>query len=88
LDWSEVTARVVELLATFKQVVDINVSGKLECKTQTQEYAQFCDLHLPARNSILQIDDNGYEFQQGLEITPQGNQHENTIKNNWNGLMK
>jgi hypothetical protein len=88
LDWSEVTATVVELLSIFKQVVDINVSGKLECKTQTQDCAQFCDLHLPARNSILQIYDNGYEFQQGLEITPQSKQNKNTIRNNWNSLMK
>ncbi|WP_413176117.1 tetratricopeptide repeat protein [Anabaena azotica] len=85
-EWSEVTAKVVGLLPIFEQVVDINVRGKLERKTQTQDYAQFCDLHLPGRNSILRIYDNGYEFHQGLEITLPANQ--NTIRNNWNGLMK
>ncbi|MDZ8027927.1 MAG: tetratricopeptide repeat protein [Nostoc sp. SerVER01] len=83
-DWSEVTARVVGLLPIFEQVVDIDAHGKLERKTQTQDYAQFCDLHLPARRSILRLYDNGYEFQQGLEIIPQVSQ--NTIRINWNSL--
>lgn len=83
-DWSEVTARVVGLLPIFEEVVDIDVRGKLERKTQTQDYAQFCDLHLPARRCILRFDDNCYEFQQGLKIIPQASQ--NTIRINWNSL--
>ncbi|MBD2680667.1 MULTISPECIES: tetratricopeptide repeat protein [Nostoc] len=83
-DWSEVTARVVGLLPIFEQVVDVDAHGKLERKTQTQDYAHFCDLHLPARRSILRLYDNGYEFQQGLEIIPQASQ--NTIRINWNSL--
>ncbi|MEH1865780.1 MAG: tetratricopeptide repeat protein [Nostoc sp.] len=83
-DWSEVTARVVGLLPIFEQVVDVNARRKLEWKTQTQDYAQFCDLHLPGRRCILRFDDNGYEFQQGLKIIPQASQ--NTIRINWNSL--
>ncbi|MDZ8104531.1 MAG: tetratricopeptide repeat protein [Nostoc sp. DedQUE12a] len=83
-DWSEVTARVVGLLPIFEQVVDVDARGKLERKTQTQDYAQFCDLHLPGRRCILRLYDNGYEFQQGLEIVPQSSQ--NTIRINWNSL--
>ncbi|MEH1944017.1 MAG: tetratricopeptide repeat protein [Nostoc sp.] len=84
-DWSEVTARVVGLLPIFEEVVDRYVRGKPERKkTQTQDYAQFCDLHLPGRRSILRLYDNGYEFQQGLEIIPQASQ--NTIRINWNSL--
>jgi hypothetical protein len=83
--WSEVTARVMGLLPIFEEVVDINVRGKLERKTQTQDYAHFCDLHLPERNSILRIYDSGYEFQQGLEISPNATQ--NTIRINWNNLI-
>jgi tetratricopeptide (TPR) repeat protein len=84
--WSEVTAKVIGLLPIFEQVVDINVRGKLERKTQTQDYYQFCDLHLPERKTILRIYDHGYEFQQGLEISPQATQ--NTIRINWNNLMR
>ncbi|MEA5553688.1 tetratricopeptide repeat protein [Anabaena cylindrica UHCC 0172] len=84
-DWSEITDRIVGLLPIFEQVVDVNARRQLERKTQTQDYAQFCDLHLPNRNSILRIYDKGYEFQKGLEITPQANQ--NTIRINWNSLI-
>ncbi|MBX9257231.1 tetratricopeptide repeat protein [Desmonostoc muscorum CCALA 125] len=83
-DWSEVTARVVGLLPIFEQVVDVDAHRKLERKTQTQDYAQFCDLHLPGRRCILRFYDNGYDFQQGLEIIPQTSQ--NTIRINWNTL--
>ncbi|YAF96037.1 MAG: tol-pal system YbgF family protein [Nodularia sp. CChRGM 3473] len=85
-DWSEVTTRVVGLLPIFEEVVDRNVRGKLERKTQTQDYAQFCDLHLPDRHCILRLYDHGYEFQQGVEITPQVSQ--NTIRINWNSLLE
>ncbi len=83
-DWSEVTAKVVGLLPIFEEVVDRDVRGKLERKTQIQDYAQFCDLHLLGRRCILRLDDNGYEFQQGLEIIAQGSQ--NTIRIHWNSL--
>ncbi|MEH1932061.1 tetratricopeptide repeat protein [Nostoc sp.] len=83
-DWSEVTAKVVGLLPIFEQVVDVDARRKLERKTQIQDYAQFCDLHLLGRRCILRIDDNGYEFQQGLEIIPQDSQ--NTIRIHWNSL--
>jgi hypothetical protein len=69
----------------IEQVVDVNAHRKLERKTQTQDYAQFCDLHLPGRRCILRLSDKGYEFQQGMEITPQTSQ--NTIRINWNILL-
>ncbi|NET01435.1 MAG: tetratricopeptide repeat protein [Sphaerospermopsis sp. SIO1G1] len=83
--WSEVTAKVMGLLPIFEQVVDLNVRGKLERKTQTQDYAHFCDLHLPGRKSILRIHDSSYNFQEGLEISP--NATHNTIRINWNNLI-
>lgn len=84
-DWSEVKARVVGFLPIFEEVVDLNARRQLERKTQTQDYAQFCDLHLPGRSCILRLYDNGYEFHQGVEITPQINQ--STIRINWNSLL-
>lgn len=84
-NWSEVKGRVLGLLPIFEEVVDRNARGKLERKTQTQDYFQFCDLHLPERGCILRLYDNGYEFQQGLEITHQVSQ--NTIRINWNNLL-
>jgi tetratricopeptide (TPR) repeat protein len=84
-DWSEVKARVIGLLPIFEEVIDRNARGKLERKTQTQDYLQFCDLHIPSRHCILRLHGNGYNFQQGIEISPQSVQ--NTIRINWNNLL-
>jgi hypothetical protein len=84
-DWSEVTAQVVGLLPIFEEVVDVDVRRQLQRKTQTQDYAQFCDLHLPERRCILRICDRHYDFQQALEITHSASQ--NTIRINWNNLL-
>ncbi|NDJ24772.1 tetratricopeptide repeat protein [Nostoc sp. B(2019)] len=84
-DWLEVKAQVMGLLPIFEEVVDRDVRGKLERKTQIQDYAQFCDLHLPGRRCILRLYDNGYDFQQGVKIIPQASQ--NTIRINWNSLL-
>lgn len=84
-EWSEVKARVIGLLPIFEEVVDVDAHHKLERKTQTQDYVQFYDLHLPGRRCILRLYDNGYEFQQGIEITLQTSQ--NTIRINWNHLL-
>jgi hypothetical protein len=71
-------------LPIFEEVVDRNARGKLERKTQTQDYAQFCDLHIPSRKCILRIYDGGYKFQKGIEMTPSPSQ--NTVRINWNNL--
>lgn len=76
-DWSEVTQRVMGQLPIFEQVVDRDVRGKLQRKTQTQDYAQFCDLHLPQRQCILRLCDRTYQFQNTQA----------TIRLNWNNLM-
>ena len=83
--WSEVTAQVQGLLPIFEEVVDLNARGKLQRKTQTQDYFHFCDLHIPGRNSILRVYDNGYKFNKGVAVSPQTNQ--NTIRINWNNLL-
>lgn len=84
-DWSEVKGRVLGMLPIFEEVVDRDVRGKLERKTQTQDYFQFCDLHLPSRRCILRLYDNGYDFQQGLTIP--SHVSFNTIRINWNSLL-
>ncbi|MDB9374403.1 tetratricopeptide repeat protein [Nodularia sphaerocarpa] len=85
-DWSEVTAKVVGMLPIFEQVIDVDSRRKLEWKTQTQDYAQFCDLHLASKNCILRLYDHGYEFQKGVEIADKAS--ENTITINWNSLLQ
>ncbi len=70
-NWSEVTQRVEGLLPVFEQVVEYNLSrNDVQRKESTQDYAHFCDLHLPGRSSILRLNNFTYEFQQGLDLTP------------------
>ncbi|AUT03840.1 cyclic nucleotide-binding protein [Nostoc sp. CENA543] len=97
-DWAEVSAQVLGLLPIFEEVVDVNANRQFERKTKTQDYAQFCDLHLPQRHCILRMCDRSYDFHQSLEITPAANQNltrsnwtpsvsQNTIRINWNNLV-
>lgn len=85
-DWQEVTQLVQGLLPIFEEVVDVDFRRKLQRKVQTQDYAQFCDLHLPARNCILRLWDSNYQFQQGITFVPDPEQA--TTRINWNGLLE
>lgn len=95
-NWSEVTQRVEGLLPLFSEVVDRDVRGKLQRKTQMLDYVQFCDLHLPGRNCILRLSAANYQFQQGVTFSPTPLPKQNsqasfsdpgTTKKNWNNLL-
>ncbi|NJO93632.1 MAG: hypothetical protein HC820_03360 [Hydrococcus sp. RM1_1_31] len=47
--WSEISQRIDALLPIFERCLDSDVRGKLIRKTQIQDYAKFCDLHLPEK---------------------------------------
>jgi hypothetical protein len=72
--------------------------GNFKRKTQTLDYVQFCDLHLPERGSILRLGARNYQFQQGLALSPKPladqrrkskapSLEQGTTKNNWNHLV-
>ncbi len=87
-NWSEVSQRVAGLLPIFEEVVDLDHRGKLQRKTQTQDYAQFYDLHLCSRQCILRLCDRSYQFSQDVITAPQSSQTNNqTIRINWNNLI-
>jgi hypothetical protein len=97
-NWSEVTQRVEGLLPLFDEVVDLDARRKLQRKTQTLDYVQFCDLHLFERNTILRLCDRNYQFQQGIAFAPASLQdhygeltaptlHQGTTRSNWNNLL-
>lgn len=94
--WAEVSQRVEGLLPLFDEVVDWDSNRKLQRKTQILDYVPFCDLHLPARNSILRLCDRNYQFQQGIILTPapdttaelqQSLPHQTTTRKNWSNLQ-
>ncbi|MCP2728778.1 tetratricopeptide repeat protein [Limnofasciculus baicalensis] len=80
-NWSEVTQSVEGRLPLFEQVVDVDARHKLQRKTKTLDYINFCDLHLPARKSILRINDLQYQFQQGIRLSSK-------TENTQNGAIK
>jgi hypothetical protein len=99
-NWSEVTQRVEGLLPLFDEVVDHDGRGNLKRKTQTLDYVQFCDLHLPERGTILRLCDRNYQFQQGIALFPKPLQdqrrnskakapslEQGTTRKNWNHLL-
>ena len=96
--WSEVTQRVEGLLPLFDEVVDLDARRNLQRKTQTLDYVQFCDLHLPERRTILRLGDRNYQFQQGIplsQIQPTiqhpkpdvSSLHQTTTRRSWNNLL-
>lgn len=86
--WSEVSQRVVGLIPVFEKVVDLDVRKKLQRKEETLDYIHFCDLHLPERRCILRLHDIGYQFQQGVDFSPEPiGSTETTIRRQWNYLM-
>ncbi|MGB3694696.1 MAG: tetratricopeptide repeat protein [Spirulinaceae cyanobacterium] len=89
--WSEISKRVEGLVPLFDSVVDTDARRNLQRKTQTLDYVQFCDLHLPEKQTILRLSDRHYEFQQGTSFASNGRTSpalgQGTIRKNWNNLM-
>jgi hypothetical protein len=81
---SEVKARVKGLLPIFEEVVNLSNRLQINRKTETQDYTQFCDLHIPGRKCILRLHDSSYQFKQGIEFT--SDEDTNTLRINWNNL--
>ncbi|MBW4551175.1 MAG: hypothetical protein KME35_08715 [Aphanocapsa sp. GSE-SYN-MK-11-07L] len=69
-EWSEVSQRVEGLVPIFELVVEQDRQRKIQRKEQIQDHAQFCDLHLPSRNTILRIYHGAYQFQKGISLMP------------------
>jgi hypothetical protein len=66
--WTDITARVEGQIPIFEEVLDRDARGKLLRKEKTQDYAHFCDLHLPQQNCILRISDATYQFNRGVRL--------------------
>lgn len=84
--WREVHQIVQARLPIFEEVVDHDNLRRLQRKVQTQDYIQFCDLHLPARHSIVRIYDSAYQFQQGVDFDIESGK--TTNRRNWNRLIE
>ena len=88
--WSDVTRRVKGQLPIFEEVVDRDSRGKMKRKEQTQDHAQFCDLHLPKQNLILRLSDTNYQFNRGFSLShhTEHTLDQSTAWANWRQLME
>ncbi|MFB6275537.1 MAG: tol-pal system YbgF family protein [Halothece sp.] len=84
--WSEVNQQVQGRVPIFEEIIKTNARGKRQSKTETLDYAQFCDLHLPQRQTILRLCDHQYQFQDSLDLT-ENIQKGETIRRNWAQLL-
>jgi hypothetical protein len=81
--WSEVAQRVEGILPLFSQVVELGYRDRPEWKDKVEDYAHFCDLHLPTRRCILRLHDSRYHFRQGALAGFEAD----TIRQRWNHLL-
>lgn len=82
---SQITQQVIGLLPLFESVVDLDKNRKLVRKTQTADYAQFIDLHVPERQMILRLCDRSYDFR-GDRLPPDVPEP-STLRQKWNALV-
>jgi hypothetical protein len=68
--WQDVHRRVEGLLPLFEEVVYRDNRGQLKRRLETQDHAQIFDLQLPKLGYILRFYDAGYQFNQGIELSP------------------
>lgn len=85
--WQEVSQQVVGLLPWFEEVYAMDGRRQMQHKTETLDYIQVCDLHLPGRNSIIRLCDRHYQFGQGVFFSPQQASSQTTVRTNWNNLL-
>jgi len=85
--WQEVSQQVVGLLPWFEEVYAMDGRRKMQHKTETLDYIQVCDLHLPGRKSIIRLCDRHYQFANGVFFSPQQVSSQTTVRTNWNNLV-
>ncbi len=88
--WSDVAARIEGQIPIFEEVVNRDAHGKFLRKETTQDYANFCDLHLPKQKCILRFSDAVYQFHRGVRLDSQATLDQplkhNTAWANWREL--
>ncbi len=92
-NWLEVSQRVEGLVPIFENSFKFNAKREIYYKKEILDYAQFCDLHFPHRNTILRICDQSYNFKKGINLINSNNAHnllnkEVTIRKKWSNFLQ
>lgn len=89
--WSDVKGRVEGTIPIFEEIHEKGLKGKIQTKTKVLDFAQFYDLHLPKKKTILRLCAQKYQFNEGINFYSQGKSFkdkalEQTLKENWQNL--
>ncbi len=87
-DWQEVAQQVEGLLPVFDASLHSDVRGKIYRKSETIDYVQLRDLHLPGKKIILRLCDRNYQFKKGISFAKKSSIEPATTRINWNNLNK
>lgn len=90
--WSEVGARVLGAIPIAGEIVKIDPRAEVKTsrKTDTLDYAHCCDLHLPARQTILRLCDRRYDFSRQGRLRaakPDDTGRSALLRTQWNRLL-
>lgn len=89
-DWSEVDQAVKGRLPIHDRVLEFDpLRREISRRSRHEEvrdYALVLDLHLKARNCILRFCDRTYQFNQGMDFTPDIPLAQTVTRSQWNGI--
>ncbi|MEO0949557.1 MAG: hypothetical protein AAFY11_15715, partial [Cyanobacteria bacterium J06641_5] len=86
--WAEIQGRVVGEIPLPGEIVEINQrSLKTFRKTDTLDYARFCDLHLGPQQTILRLSDRHYDFQHHADLCSGSTTAQVLTRTKWDRLL-
>jgi tetratricopeptide (TPR) repeat protein len=90
--WNEVTQVIKGRLPLYDRVLEFDPLrreiGQRSRKEEIRDYALVIDLHLTSRNCILRFCDRTYQFDQGIDFTPDIPLAQTITRSQWNGITE
>ncbi len=88
--WADVTQAVKGRLPIHDRVLEFDVLrrelSQRSRKEEVRDYALVLDLHLKSRNCIFRFCDRTYQFDQGVDFTPDIPLAQTVTRSQWNGI--
>jgi tetratricopeptide (TPR) repeat protein len=88
--WLEIQQAVKGRLPIYNRVLEFDPLrreiSKRSRKEEVRDYALVLDLHLKQRNCILRFCDRTYQFDQGVDFTPDIPLAQTVTRSQWNGI--
>ncbi|OKH13818.1 hypothetical protein [[Limnothrix rosea] IAM M-220] len=90
-EWSEIQQYVEGMIPLFEESLEKNARGKTYYKTKVLDYAHFLDLHVGDRLTILRLNDQHYQFKEGVSFFSESQMlqqiEQNSVRQSWNNLQ-